>query len=285
MADRTLAIVPTYEEAVNIEEFLRRFRAANPDVDVLVVDDSSPDGTAELARKVGAEVGGVDVEVRAQKEGLGAAYRHGMRIALDRGYDRVVQIDADLSHDPAALPSLQAAMTDGVGMVIGSRYVPGGAIPHWPLHRRLASKWGNRYTRWVLGLRIADTTAGYRVWRTETIRSTGLLDTRSMGYLFQIENARRVVQAGERIVEVPITFTDRVRGRSKMDRAVVWEELSNVTWWGIRDRLLPRIRRLSAPLRDLLAPLRDLRGRARSAGSAGGTPADPPEGGSAARRR
>ena len=239
MPKRTVAIVPTYEEAENIEEFLRQFRAANPDVDAIVVDDSSPDGTAEIARRVGAELGGVDVEVKPVKDGLGSAYRHGMRIAIARGYDQVVQIDADLSHDPAALPDLLAAMTDGVGMVIGSRYVPGGEIPHWPLHRRMASKWGNRYTRWVLGLEIADCTAGYRVWRTETIRATNLLDTKSKGYLFQIENAYRVVQRGERIVERPISFKDRVRGRSKMDASVVWEELSNVTVWGIRDRLLP----------------------------------------------
>lgn len=240
MSERTVAIVPTFNEAENIEEFLRRFRAANPDVDVLVVDDSSPDGTADLARRIGAELGGVDVEVRAVKDGLGSAYRHGMRIALDRGYDRVVQIDADLSHDPAALPSLLTALTDGVAMVIGSRYVPGGAIPHWPWHRRMASKWGNRYTRWVLGLRIADATGGYRVWRADAIRRTGMLETTSKGYLFQIENAYRAVNNGDRLAEVPITFTDRVRGTSKMNGAVVWEELSNVTWWGIRDRLLRR---------------------------------------------
>jgi len=239
-AGRTLVIIPTYEEAENVEAVLRATRAANPDVDVLVVDDSSPDGTADIARRVGEELGAVDVEVRTEKDGLGSAYRHGMRLALDQGYDRIVQMDADLSHDPAALPSLLAAMGDGVSMVVGSRYVPGGSIPHWPLHRRLASKWGNRYTRWVLGMRIADVTAGYRVWRADTIRSIDLLDTKSKGYLFQIENAYRVVQRGGKVVEVPISFTDRVRGRSKMNWAVVWEELSNVTWWGLRDRVLRR---------------------------------------------
>jgi len=130
-------------------------------------------------------------------------------------------------------------------MVIGSRYVPGGEIPHWPLHRRLLSRWGNRYTRWVLGLDIADCTAGYRVWRAGTILETGLLETTSKGYLFQIENAYRVVRRGERLAELPISFRDRVRGRSKMNGAVIWEELSNVTWWGIRDRLVPRLRRLT----------------------------------------
>jgi dolichol-phosphate mannosyltransferase len=239
---RTLVVVPTFEEAENIEEVLRRLRAANPGVDVLVVDDSSPDGTADLARTVGEEVGGVEVEVRAVKDGLGSAYRHGFRIALDRGYDRVVQMDADLSHDPAALPDLLAAVGDGVGLVIGSRYVPGGKIPHWPWHRRALSKWGNRYTRWVLGMRVADTTSGYRAWRCETLREAGVMDTRSLGYLFQIECAYRVIRHGERLAEVPISFTDRVRGRSKMSGAVIWEELSNVTWWGFRDRVLHRKR-------------------------------------------
>jgi dolichol-phosphate mannosyltransferase len=237
---RTLAIVPTYLEAENIEPFLRRFREANPDVDVLVVDDSSPDGTADIARRVAAELGRIDVSVQPAKGGLGTAYRHGMRIALDRGYDLIGQIDADLSHDPAALPTLRAAMAPEVGMVVGSRYVPGGSIPHWPLHRRMLSKWGNRYTRWVLGMRVSDTTSGYRLWRAGTIEHTRLLDTTSRGYLFQIENAYRVVLAGEQLAEVPIAFTDRVRGRSKMSGAVIWEELTRVTWWGVRDRPLRR---------------------------------------------
>lgn len=239
-APRTIAVVPTYLEAENIEEFLRRFRAANPEVDVLVVDDSSADGTADIARRIAAELGHIDVSVQPTKEGLGTAYRHGMRIALERGYACIGQIDADLSHDPAAFPSLQAKLTDGIGMVIGSRYVPGGSIPHWPLHRRLLSRWGNRYTRWVLGMPIADTTAGFRLLRAETIERTKLLETRSKGYLFQIENAYRVIQSGQGLAEVPIAFTDRVRGRSKMSGAVIWEELSRVTWWGVRDRVLRR---------------------------------------------
>ena len=243
---RTLVVVPTFEEAENIDEMLRRLRAANPDVDVLVVDDSSPDGTAEVAERVGSDVGGVEVSVRAVKDGLGSAYRHGFRIALDRGYDRVVQMDADLSHDPAALPDLLAAVTDGVGLVIGSRYVPGGQIPHWPWHRRALSKWGNRYTQWVLGMRVHDTTSGYRVWRTDTLRTTGVMETRSLGYLFQIECAYRVVRNGQQLAEVPISFTDRVRGRSKMSGAVIWEELSNVTWWGLRDRVFRRKQRAAS---------------------------------------
>ena len=243
MPERTVAIVPTFEEAENIEEFLRQFRAANPGVDVLVVDDSSPDGTADIARRVGDEVGGVDITIQAVKNGLGSAYRHGMRIALDQGYERIVQIDADLSHDPAAVPSLLAALVEGVDVVVGSRYVPGGSIPHWPWIRRMASKWGNTYTRWVLGIGIADTTAGFIAWRADAIRVSGLLDTASRGYLFAIENKYRLVQHGLTVVEVPIRFTDRVRGHSKMDAGVVWEELSHVTWWGLRDRLWPKLRR------------------------------------------
>jgi dolichol-phosphate mannosyltransferase len=239
-AGRAIAIVPTYQEAENIEEFLRRFRAAKPDVDILVVDDSSPDGTADMARALGKELGRIEVSQRPVKQGLGAAYRHGMKIAVDRGYEYIGQIDSDLSHDPAAFADLEAGMTDGVGLVIGSRYVPGGSIPHWPLHRRLLSKWGNRYTRWVLGLEVSDTTTGYRLWRAQTIHRTKLLETRSMGYLFMIENAYRVKQAGEGLREVPITFTDRVRGQSKMSFGVMWEELTHVTWWGIRDRVLRR---------------------------------------------
>jgi dolichol-phosphate mannosyltransferase len=243
---RTIALVPTYSEAENIETMLRALRTANPELDVLVIDDSSPDGTADIARRVGAELGKVDVEVRLVKDGLGMAYRHGMRIAIERGYEYIVQIDADLSHDPAAIPSLLAAEGDHVGAVIGSRYVPGGQIPHWPWHRRAMSKWGNRYTRWVLGLKIADTTAGFRVYKLETIQKIGILETKSRGYLFQIENTYRIMQAGQQLAEVPITFTDRVRGTSKMNLGVMWEELWNVTWWGFRDRILRRRKKLPA---------------------------------------
>ncbi|MBA2281462.1 MAG: polyprenol monophosphomannose synthase [Actinomycetota bacterium] len=240
---RTLALVPTYNECENIEQMLTALRTANPELHVLVLDDSSPDGTADIVRRVAPALGDVAVEVRATKDGLGSAYRHGMRVAIERGYDYVVQIDADLSHDPAAIAALLAAHDDGVGVVVGSRYVPGGEIPHWPWHRRAMSKWGNRYTRWVLGLKINDTTAGFRVYRLKTVEDIGVLETKSRGYLFQIENTYRVMLAGERIVEVPITFTDRVRGQSKMNLAVMWEELWNVTWWGLRDRVLRRKQR------------------------------------------
>jgi dolichol-phosphate mannosyltransferase len=234
---RTLVVVPTYEEAANIPELLQRLRAAAPDVDVLVVDDSSPDGTAALAQELNEDLGQIEVLVRAEKAGLGSAYRAGFAIGIERGYDVLVQMDADLSHDPSSIPSLLAALTDNVGLVIGSRYVPGGEIPHWPWHRRFLSRYGNLYTRVALGLRAQDLTSGFRAWKTATLQGIDYKTTHATGYLFQMEMAYRVAQHGEQIAEVPITFTDRVRGMSKMSGAVIFEELTRVTWWGIRDRL------------------------------------------------
>ena len=234
---RTLVVMPTYDEALNIVEALTRVRAAAPDADVLVVDDNSPDGTADLARAAGAELGQIDVLVRPKKDGLGNAYRHGFRVGIDRGYDRLVQMDADLSHDPAALPSLLAELDAGSAAVIGSRYVPGGSIPHWPWHRRALSKWGNRYACVVLGMSVHDATAGYRAYDAKTLEEIDVFSTRAKGYGFQIETAYRVSRAGRPLAEVPISFTDRVRGQSKMSLAVMVEELGLVTWWGIRDRV------------------------------------------------
>ena len=236
----TLVVIPTYEESLNITEVLTRVRAAVPHVDILVVDDNSPDGTADLARATAAEVGQVDVLVREKKDGLGNAYRHGFRVGMDRGYDVLVQMDADLSHDPAALPSLLAALDAGAEAVIGSRYVPGGSVPHWPWYRRALSKWGNRYACFVLGMEVHDATAGFRAYRVDALKAIDVFSTRANGYGFQIETAYRVSRSGRRLSEVPIIFTDRVRGYSKMSISVMGEELLLVTWWGIRDRLLRR---------------------------------------------
>jgi dolichol-phosphate mannosyltransferase len=233
---RTLVVMPTYDEALNIVEALTRVRAAAPDCDILVVDDNSPDGTADLARAAAKELGQIDVLVRPKKDGLGNAYRHGFREGMDRGYERLVQMDADLSHDPAALPSLLAKLDAGSAAVIGSRYVPGGSIPHWPWHRRALSKWGNRYACVVLGMSVHDATAGYRAYDAKTLEDIDVFSTRAKGYGFQIETAYRVSRAGRPLAEVPISFTDRVRGQSKMSLAVMVEELGLVTWWGIRDR-------------------------------------------------
>ncbi len=235
---RLLVVTPTYDEADNIEEFLRRARAAVPDADILVVDDNSPDGTADVAKRVAQELGRIDVLRRPLKEGLGVAYRAGFTLGLERGYDVLCQIDADLSHDPAALPGLLAPVVAGsADLVIGSRYVPGGSIPHWPWFRRALSRVGNLYAGIVLGTGIRDATSGYRVYRAETLRAIDYATTRAKGYGFQIETAYRVSRQGGRVVESPITFTDRVRGYSKMTWKVAAEELTLVTWWGVRDRL------------------------------------------------
>jgi dolichol-phosphate mannosyltransferase len=177
------------------------------------------------------------VLVRAEKSGLGSAYRAGFAVGIERGYDVLVQMDADLSHDPSSVPTLVAALTDNIGMVIGSRYIPGGEIPHWPWYRRFLSRYGNLYTRLALGLKARDLTSGFRAWKSATLQGIDYETTHATGYLFQMEMAYRVAQHGEQIGEVPIIFTDRVRGMSKMSGAVIFEELTRVTWWGIRDRV------------------------------------------------
>jgi glycosyltransferase involved in cell wall biosynthesis len=172
------------------------------------------------------------------KTGLGSAYRAGFAIGLEKGYDALVQIDADLSHDPAILPSLLREVEAGADLAIGSRYVPGGEIPHWPWFRRALSRYGNRYGSFVLGTGVKDATSGYRAYRADTLKAIDYATTRAKGYGFQIETAYRVHLWDGRIVEVPIVFTDRVRGHSKMTWFIFAEELLLVTWWGVRDRIL-----------------------------------------------
>jgi dolichol-phosphate mannosyltransferase len=237
---RALVVTPTYEEAENIAEFLERARKAVPDADILVVDDNSPDGTADLADEVGSRLGHIEVLRRPRKAGIGDAVSEGFTHGIERGYEVVVQIDADLSHDPAALPQLFAEIDRGADAAIGSRYVPGGSIPHWPWYRRAVSKWGNRYATLVLGIPIRDATSGYRAFRADILKTSDYTSTRSKGYGFQIELCYRVWQHGGRIAEVPITFTDRVRGHSKMSLSVGAEELGLVSWWGLQDRVLKR---------------------------------------------
>jgi dolichol-phosphate mannosyltransferase len=237
---RAFISVPTYREAENIEELLRRLRAAVPDAHILVVDDGSPDGTAEIAEKLGASLGEIEVLRRPGKLGLGAAYRAGHAVGLARGYDVMVQIDADLSHAPEALPALLAAVRDGADLAVGSRYVQGGATPNWAVHRHALSRWGCRYSSWALRLGMRDATAGYRAYRASALRAMQFETTRSNGYTFQIEMTYRLVQAGGRVAEVPITFTDRERGTSKMSGRIVVEAMLLVTLWGMRDRVLRR---------------------------------------------
>lgn len=241
---RPLVVLPTYNEALNIAEVLTKVRAAVPDAEVLVVDDGSPDGTAELAEQLGAQLQQIEVLRRPEKAGLGSAYRAGFRIGLERGLDAMVEMDSDLSHDPAALPSLLAAIDDGADLVIGSRYVPGGSIPKWRLHRRLLSRWGNRYAAALLRLGVSDSTGGYRVYRAAMLKAIDLDAVRADGYGFQIEMTYAVARAGGKIVEVPISFSDRLRGTSKMSGRIVVEAMVLVTWWGLRDRVLRPVRRL-----------------------------------------
>ena len=237
---RALLVLPTYDEAENLVDVLDRVRAATPDTHVLVVDDDSPDGTADLAEAHGAVVGGVDVLRRPAKSGLGSAYRDGFRWGLERGYDVLLEMDSDLSHDPAALPSLLGAIEHGADLVIGSRYVPGGSIPSWSWHRRWLSRWGNRYAAGVLGLAVNDATAGFRAYRASMLGRIDLDAVVADGYGFQIEMTYAVVRRQGKVVEVPIAFSDRVRGTSKMSGRIVVEALVLVTWWGLRDRLLRR---------------------------------------------
>jgi dolichol-phosphate mannosyltransferase len=234
----SLVVLPTYQEAENIDAVLGRIRTAVPDANVLVVDDGSPDGTADLAEKVSESLGSIVVLRRGEKSGLGSAYRAGFAWGLERGFDVIVEMDADLSHHPEALPGMLAVIDAGADLVIGSRYVPGGSTPDWPRVRRALSIFGNRYASIVLGLDVRDATAGFRAYRREILERIDLERSRADGYGFQVEMVYRIVRLGGRIVEVPITFTDRVEGSSKMSGRIVVEALSLVTLWGARDLVL-----------------------------------------------
>lgn len=233
---RPLVVVPTFQEAENIGAFLEQVRAAVPQADIMVVDDSSPDGTGELAEKAAAELGQITVLHRPAKQGLGAAYRAGFTAGLDEHHDVIVQMDCDFSHDPNVLPELIAAVVDGADCAVGSRYVPGGATPSWPVHRRVLSRYGNRYTAGLLELGIGDATSGFRAYRAAALRRIEFATTRANGYAFQTELAYRMVQAGMRIVEIPITFVDRAYGTSKMSGRIITESMALVTFWGLKAR-------------------------------------------------
>jgi dolichol-phosphate mannosyltransferase len=227
---RTLVILPTYNEILNIEPMLRALREVVAGVDLLVVDDGSPDGTAARAEQVAAELGRIHLLRRATKSGLGGAYRAGFAWGLEHGYDHFVEIDCDFSHDPRALPSLLAA-AETHEVVIGSRYVKGGAIPKWSFSRRMLSRGGNQYASFVLGLKVADSTAGYRVYSRSALEKIDYQSVRADGYGFQIEMTYRARRSRASIIEVPISFTDRALGESKMSRAIVFEALWMVTLW------------------------------------------------------
>jgi dolichol-phosphate mannosyltransferase len=226
---RATICLPTYNERENLEAMIRALGAVLRDGDrVLVIDDASPDGTGEIADGLAAELGFVDVRHRARKEGLGPAYLAGFRQALAGDAELVLEMDCDFSHDPADVPRLIKAAEDGADLVLGSRYVPGGSIPNWGFTRRLISSFGNLYARAILGSRIHDLTGGFKCFRRVVLETVDLAAIESKGYAFQIETTYRVVRAGFRVVEVPISFVDRTAGTSKMSRAVVLEAVRTV---------------------------------------------------------
>ncbi|MCB0894475.1 MAG: polyprenol monophosphomannose synthase [Nocardioidaceae bacterium] len=228
-------VVPTYNEADNLAWIVGRLRAAQPDVDVLVVDDGSPDGTGAIADELATADPAVAVLHRTTKAGLGAAYLHGFRVALAEGYDVVGEMDADGSHQPEQLQRLLDAL-HGADLVIGSRWVPGGSVVNWPLRRELLSRGGNLYVRMLLGVAVRDATAGFRLFRRTTLDKIDLDSVESTGYVFQTDMVARTLAAGLVVREVPIEFVERVRGDSKMSGAVATESLKRITTWGLRER-------------------------------------------------
>jgi dolichol-phosphate mannosyltransferase len=243
-----VVVIPTYNEIENLEQIVTRLRAAQPEVDVLVMDDSSPDGTGDLADKLAAADPHVSVVHRTEKAGLGAAYLHGFAVALERGYDIVGEMDADGSHQPEQLQLLIDAL-HRADLVIGSRWVHGGSVVNWPVFRKFLSVFGNLYARIALGIPVRDITAGYRLFRASTLRAIGLEDVRSVGYCFQTDLTLRTLRAGLTVREVPIEFVERERGESKMSTDVAVESLRLITLWGAEERwrqlkrLPPRVRR------------------------------------------
>ena len=233
---RVLVIIPTYNERDNIERITARVRKAVPSVDVLVVDDASPDGTGEVADAMAAADEQIQVLHREGKDGLGPAYIAGFRWAAEHGYDVMVEMDADGSHQPEELPRLLAALEDA-DLVIGARWVPGGKVRNWPKRREALSRGANTYARLMLGIPLHDATAGYRAFRAATLAKIGLDEVDSRGYCFQIDLALRAVRQGLRVVEVPITFVEREHGTSKMSRDVMAEAALRITQWGMSDRV------------------------------------------------
>ena len=230
-----IVVIPTYNEAENLEWIVGRVRAAQPEIDVLVVDDGSPDGTGAVADRLAAADPQVRVLHRTAKAGLGAAYLHGFRVALEAGYDVIGEMDADGSHQPEQLDRLLAAL-EHADLVIGSRWVPGGSVVNWPLQRELLSRGGNLYVRMLLGVKVRDATAGYRLFRRTTLEKIDLGSVESTGYVFQTDMVARTLAAGLVVKEVPIEFVERVRGDSKMSGAVATESLKRITTWGLRLR-------------------------------------------------
>lgn len=232
---RGVLVIPTYNEALNLRAIVGRVRAAQPGLDVLVVDDGSPDGTGAIADEIAAEDPAVTVLHRTEKAGLGAAYLHGFAVALERGYDVVGEMDADGSHQPEQLDRLVAGLLDA-DLVIGSRWVRGGSVENWSKRREALSRGGNLYVRMLLGMKVRDATAGFRLFRSTTLEAVDLATVESTGYVFQTDMTWRTVRAGLRVREVPIDFVDREHGDSKMTADVASESLKRITRWGLRER-------------------------------------------------
>jgi dolichol-phosphate mannosyltransferase len=233
---RVLVIVPTYNELENVPRIVGRVRAAVPSAHVLVADDNSPDGTGALADELAAADDHVHVLHRPGKEGLGAAYLHGFSWGIEQGFDVLVEMDADGSHPPEQLPDLLERIDAGADLVLGSRWVHGGRVVNWPRSREVLSRGGNAYARIALGIDLRDATGGYRAFRRTTLEKLDLGQVASQGYCFQVDLARRAVQRGLRVDEVPITFVEREFGVSKMSRSIVGEAFVRVGLWGLQDR-------------------------------------------------
>ncbi len=242
---RCVMVIPTYNEVDNIEWIVGRLRKAQPGVDVMVVDDNSPDGTGDVADRMASQDAAITVVHRTEKAGLGAAYLHGFAEALAAGYDVVGEMDADGSHQPEQLQRLLDALRTA-DLVIGSRYVPGGSVVNWPVRRLLLSRGGNLYVRLLLGMSVKDATAGFRLFRRTTLEAIDLGTVRSTGYVFQTDLAYRTVRRGLRLTEVPIDFIERVRGDSKMSGQVASESLRKITRWGLSERRAQLRRSLGA---------------------------------------
>lgn len=235
MPPEVTVVIPTYNEAENLPGVTTA--VTDMGFHVVIVDDNSPDGTGRIADVLAGKNDALSVVHRPAKVGLGPAYADGFAAALSAGAEIICEMDADFSHDPRQLPSLVAAVEKGADLAIGSRYIPGGTVPGWPVHRRLLSRWGNRYARLMLQTNIQDMTSGFRAFRRSFLGKLSPGDCEASGYGFQVEMARRASDLGGNVVEVPITFRDRTQGESKMDWRIAVEAMRLVTLWGIRLRL------------------------------------------------
>jgi dolichol-phosphate mannosyltransferase len=238
-------VLPTYNESENLRPMVERLRTVSPDIGIVIVDDNSPDGTGRIADDLAREMRGVEVIHRPGKQGLGNAYRHGFAHVLAGGFDVIVTMDVDFSHDPAVIPAMLAAIESGADAVVGSRYVRGGGTVNWPIHRRLLSRWGNLYTGFLLGVRVRDCTSGFRAYRSSALASIAPETTRADGYAFLTELVLRLSRMKFTVTEVPIRFKERELGTSKMSGRIIVESMLLVTRWG----LTHRVRRLVAAIR------------------------------------